>query len=36
MLAFLIALGLYLPILPAAILAWIEPDPAADDAEAGG
>ena len=32
---FLIALGLYLPILPSAILAWIEPDPAADDVEAG-
>jgi hypothetical protein len=28
---FLIALGLYLPMLPSAILAWIEPDPAQDD-----
>jgi hypothetical protein len=32
---FLIALGLYLPMLPSAILAWIEPDPASDDLEAG-
>ncbi len=32
---FFIALGLYLPMLPSAILAWIEPDPAADDPEAG-
>jgi len=32
---FLIALGLYLPILPSAILAWIEPDPATDDVVAG-
>ena len=32
---FLIALGLYLPILPSAILAWIEPDPAADELEPG-
>jgi uncharacterized sodium:solute symporter family permease YidK len=32
---FLIALGLYLPILPLAILAWIEPDPVADDLDPG-
>lgn len=32
---FLLAMGLYLPILPSAILAWIEPDPTADDVEAG-
>jgi len=31
---FLIALGLYLPTLPSAILAWIETDPARDDLEA--
>jgi len=28
-----IALGLYLPILPSAMLAWAEPDVASDDAE---
>ncbi len=32
---FLIALGLYLPILPSAILAWTERDPVTDDLEAG-
>jgi|RhiMethySRZTD1v2_1073278.scaffolds.fasta_scaffold1472173_2 hypothetical protein len=35
MMATTVALGLYLPFLPAAVLAWIEPDADADEPDLG-